>query len=449
MNVQLPIDATTELHTSSPTDRVIYEMQVYGYRPFQEEPDPRPLPEEPVVQSALTAMFDAMFEMLGDTRLEADLEDVLWSAVNLFHRAGERIQRELQRNEDAQRNGQREQDGSEVKSVELERHIMEGISLLERRNAFEFMRDFASDLFEAQTGSTWRPRTGSKVNHANMTAAMIDSRDFLSARRRAETEVLIPAGTKIAFGGGLDYNDHERIWAALDKALAKHADMVLLHGGSPKGAERIAACWAESRGVTQVAFKPNWSKHAKAAPFRRNDEMLSVMPAGVIVFPGSGITENLRDKARRFGITVWELKGGGSFPPGVQPDVEAPLGFRARMPHQALVFAIGQSFDGAQLRGNVHPLVQNGRDDKGRVVVHSDIGGIMMLDLVEAEQGVAHPLFLLRADAGVGFGDLLEALPKQASIGFRLLRRPDPRRLADRQTVVFQRRRQDKDAGSH
>lgn len=36
------------------------------------------------------------------------------------------------------------------------------------------------------------------------------------------------------------------------------------------------------------------------------------MPTGVIVFPGSGITENLRDKARRFGITVWELTGGGA-----------------------------------------------------------------------------------------------------------------------------------------
>ena len=313
MNVLLPIDAAVEpRHASSPTDRIIYEMQVFGYRPFQDEPDPRPLPAESVVQSALTAMFDAMFEMLGDTRLEPDLEDMLWSTVNLFHRAGERIQRELQRNEDAQRNGQREQDGSEVKSVELERHVMEGISLLERRNAFEFMRDFAGDLFEAQTGSAWRPRTGSKVNHANMTAAVIDSRDFLSARRRAETEVLIPAGTRIAFAGGLDYNDHERIWAELDKALARHADMALLHGGSPKGAERLAACWAESRSVTQVAFKPNWSKHAKAAPFRRNDEMLSVMPAGVIIFPGSGITENLRDKARRFGIRVWELKGDGA-----------------------------------------------------------------------------------------------------------------------------------------
>jgi hypothetical protein len=24
----------------------------------------------------------------------------------------------------------------------------------------------------------------------------------------------------------------------------------------------------------QVAFKPDWSKHAKAAPFKRNDQML-------------------------------------------------------------------------------------------------------------------------------------------------------------------------------
>lgn len=98
--------------------------------------------------------------MLGDTRLEPDLEDLMWSVPNLFHRAGERIQRDLQRNEDAQRTGQREQDGSEVKSVELERHVAEGITLLERRNAFEFMRDVAADLFEAHTGSTWRPRTG-------------------------------------------------------------------------------------------------------------------------------------------------------------------------------------------------------------------------------------------------------------------------------------------------
>ncbi|RUM96334.1 DUF2493 domain-containing protein [Pseudaminobacter arsenicus] len=313
MNLSLPLDDAFEPdHVSSPTDRIIYEMQLYGHRPFQGEPDRRPLPEESAVQSALTTIFDVLFEMLGDTRLEPDLEDLLWSTVNLFHRAGERIQRELQRNEDAQRTGQQEQDGSEVKSVELERLVAEGITLLERRNAFEFMRDHAADLFEAQTGTAWRPRTGSKVNHANMTAAVIDSRDFLSARRRAETEVLIPTGTKIAFGGGIDYNDHEAIWNALDRARTKFPDMVLLHGGSPKGAERIAACWAQARKVTQIAFKPDWTKHAKAAPFRRNDDLLSVMPSGVIIFPGSGITGNLADKAHRLGIPVWRFGGDGA-----------------------------------------------------------------------------------------------------------------------------------------
>ncbi len=313
MDLILPADDSFEPHHAcSPTDRFIYEMQVYGYRPFQDEPDPRPLPEEPQVQSSITAIFDAFAEMLGDTRLEPDLEDLFWSIPNLFHRVGERIQRELDRNEEAQRTGQREQDGSEVKSVELERLVAEGITLLERRNAFEFMRDYAADLFEAQTGSSWRPRTGSKVNHATMTAAMIDSRDFLSARRRAETEVLIPAGTKIAFSGGMDYNDHDRIWAKLDQVHTKHPDMVLLHGGSPKGAERIAACWAEARKVTQITFKPNWAKHAKAAPFRRNDDMLSVMPVGLIVFPGNGITGNLADKARRLGIPVWQASGDGA-----------------------------------------------------------------------------------------------------------------------------------------
>ena len=133
------------------------------------------------------------------------------------------------------------------------------------------MRDEAADLFERHTGSAWRPRTGSKVNHKAMTSAVIDSRDFLAAKRRAETEVLVPAGTKIAFAGGLECNDHDRIWDALDKAHEKHPDMVLLHGGSPRGAERIAACWAENRKVTQIAFKPDWNRHAKAAPFRRND----------------------------------------------------------------------------------------------------------------------------------------------------------------------------------
>jgi hypothetical protein len=202
-------------HSSSPTDQVLHELQLYGYRPFNDEPDPRPLPEAHTLAGSFSDIFDALVVALSDTRLEPDLEDLLWSTVNVFHRAIDRIERELDDNELAQQRSQREQDGSEVKSVELERLTAEGQTLIERRNAFELMRDHAADQFEHHTHSAWRPRKGSKV----------------------------------ALTGGLDFNDRRLVWAKLDQVHAKHPDMVLLHGGSPKGAELVAAKWADNRKV--------------------------------------------------------------------------------------------------------------------------------------------------------------------------------------------------------
>jgi hypothetical protein len=299
-------------HTASPTEHVLAELQLYGYRPFQEDPDPRPLPEARLAEGAVADIFDALVVALSDTRLEPDLEELLWAAVNLFHRATSRIERELDDNEQAQKRSQRDQDGSEIRSVELERLTAEGQTLIERRNCMEFFRDQAADQFERHTSTAWRPRSGSMVNHRTLTSSMIDSRDFLAAKRRAETEVLVPAGPKIAVTGGLDFNDHRLIWDRLDRVHSKHPDMVLLHGGSPKGAERIAARWADHRKVTQIAFKPDWNRHAKAAPFKRNDALLEVLPIGVMVFPGTGIQDNLADKARKLGISVWKFGSGGA-----------------------------------------------------------------------------------------------------------------------------------------
>jgi hypothetical protein len=300
-------DPDAEQHTASPTAHLLAELALYGHRPGQDEPDPRSLPEPNSACRQLEAAVDALDAMLTGTRLEDDLADLLWAFVNLFHRKIDRIEAELDRNEQSQRRSQTEQDGSEVKSVELERLIDEGKSLIERRNAFEFFRDHAAELFEAVTGSAWRPLAGSMVNRRALTAAMIDSREFIDARRRADAEVLAPSGPRIAFTGGADCNDHQRIWDALDKVRAKHPDMVLLHGGSPRGAERIAACWADNRKVPQVVFKPDWTQHKNAAPFKRNDRMLEALPIGVVVFPGSGIAANLADKAKKLGIPTWHF----------------------------------------------------------------------------------------------------------------------------------------------
>src|SRR3546814_18778693 len=80
--------------------------------------------------------------------------------------------------------------------------------------------------------------------------------------------------------------------------------------GAPRGAELIAAKWADNRGVQQVVFKPDWARHQKAAPFKRNDAMLEVMPIGVIAFPGSGITEDRKSAVSGTRVSARVDRGG-------------------------------------------------------------------------------------------------------------------------------------------
>ena len=161
MTFQIRDDAYEPSHTASQTAHALEELQLYGYRPFEDEPDPRPMPDADRLRGAVADIFDVLVASLADTRMEPDLEEVLWGQVNLFHRATARIERSLDDNEQAQRRLQREQDGSEVKSTELERLTAEGLTLTERRNCMDMMRDHAASEFWHHTGSTWRPRTGS------------------------------------------------------------------------------------------------------------------------------------------------------------------------------------------------------------------------------------------------------------------------------------------------
>ena len=74
----------------------------------------------------------AITDLLTGTRLEDDLPD-LWSYVNLFHRHTDHISRQLDDNGAAATPEPDRADGTEVKSVELERLITLGLSLTERR----------------------------------------------------------------------------------------------------------------------------------------------------------------------------------------------------------------------------------------------------------------------------------------------------------------------------
>ena len=50
-----------------------------------------------------------------------------------------------------------------------------------------------------------------------------------------------------------------------------------------------------------MVCRPDWQRHGRAAPFRRNDELLALLPKGLIAFEGGGITASLFDKAKALG----------------------------------------------------------------------------------------------------------------------------------------------------
>lgn len=291
--------------TTSPTASALDHLARFGATPGPDEVDHRPIPDDGEIESGIGCLFDTISGMLTQTQLEDDLEEMLWSFTNCFHRRLIHLKKRHDDNDGELRQMLECQDGSEVKSVELERLQIKAGKLWDHLVAFEAMRDMATQYFAAHTGSTWMPRTGSRVSNRGLTASVVDSKSYLMAKRRKETETLCPEGTRIAFSGG-DYQNVDAIWNALDAVHAKYPDMILLHGGG-NGAELIAAKWADARNITQVVFKPDWKSDRRAAPFKRNDKLLATMPQGLIATPGTGITENLVDKARKLGIRTYRI----------------------------------------------------------------------------------------------------------------------------------------------
>ena len=305
MNTIENID-TIEAGAQSMTATVCDNAALFGPAPERDEFDTREVWDADDAIDAVSEAFRILAEGVGPdgTQLADERESLLWGFVNMLDSQTNRLDRAADKLMPELRDLQRAQDGTEIKSLELEMTTHRAQCLTDRRDAFETMRDEAAEQFRAETGNVWRPRRGSHASQTGaLTSAAIDARDFARARQDRKTAAHLPQGTLVAIAGGKDVADPAQVIAMLDRTRAKHADMVLVHGGGP-GVEKIAARWAERNGVHQVVCKPDWDRHGRAAPFRRNEELLNLLPKGVIAFPGSGITENLVDRARSLGIPV-------------------------------------------------------------------------------------------------------------------------------------------------
>jgi hypothetical protein len=316
------------MHTSLSAQLALLELGQLSIQDARPGPATE-LPLDEAVEQTLHAIWSDLFALFPDTALEADAEEIAWGLVNLFHRAAAKRSAQIDRATDEIRCLIASADGSEVHSSELEREVERAQGAEAAMLGLERMREAAALLYMRETGSSWRPGGGSRLNHSRgLTSAVVEGRDYLKARADSRRRAAMPEGTPVVFAGGrLSFPDTEQartfaanVWETLDKVRDRAADMVLVHGGDGKGTDRLAASWAEQRRVPQIAFALDRRLGARAG-FRRNEQMLSLNPRYVIAFPGNGVLERLVIQARERKVSVVDRRG----PLGTNPKHAARL----------------------------------------------------------------------------------------------------------------------------
>lgn len=111
--------------------------------------------------------------------------------------------------------------------------------------------------------------------------------------------------------GGRHYGDYDRVRDALDllhrsRALGGPITQVV-HGGAA-GADSLAQRWAVDRKLPVQAYAADWARYGRGAGPRRNATMLQqAKPDLVVAFPGGAGTHDMVARARRAGVTVYDL----------------------------------------------------------------------------------------------------------------------------------------------
>lgn len=116
---------------------------------------------------------------------------------------------------------------------------------------------------------------------------------------------------KVVITGGRDYDDRERLFAALDNIHA-HTPITLIRNGGMTGADALSSRWAYERKVDTECVGALWGQYGgKAGPIR-NTRMLGMGTDLLVAFPGGRGTANTVACASRSGIRIYEVESEGT-----------------------------------------------------------------------------------------------------------------------------------------
>lgn len=137
---------------------------------------------------------------------------------------------------------------------------------------------------------------------------------------------------RILVCGGRDWNDQDRMDAALDAVHRKHGITLLIEGGQVSrdrktdtlfGADWQAGTWAIRRRVPHwtcwAQWFDEWGNIRKAAGPERNERMLAVgRPAAAVAMPGGRGTRDMVKRCQSAGCPVWQPYAAPKFDPSLR-----------------------------------------------------------------------------------------------------------------------------------
>ena len=106
--------------------------------------------------------------------------------------------------------------------------------------------------------------------------------------------------------GGRDYNDYETLSATL-KIFTDYGDTII--SGGARGADTLAIKYAKENGLQFERYNADWGLYGKSAGPIRNQRMIDEgKPDAIVAFPGGSGTEDMKQRAKKHGITIYEVK---------------------------------------------------------------------------------------------------------------------------------------------
>jgi hypothetical protein len=266
--------------------------------------------EVPAVEnaaSALPELLDLWLTLTINTGSEPDAEPVAWGFCKALYWQVATLERQLSNVTTSLKEVIKEDDGSEIKSVELEEKTAAAKRLQERFDFLEACLDALTVRYLDAFKRHWQPRKGSlKVKPT--TAAIIEAQAFMNGQKARIAAAYAPEGTNICAIGDRNYSNSQQVFNTLNRLRRRYPDMILHHPGDQQGFSAIASHWALTNNVHQVPHKPDFKRYTRQeAPFKRNTAMLEIAkPVGVVVFGIAPISRNLAQQAAQRKIPVME-----------------------------------------------------------------------------------------------------------------------------------------------